>query len=125
MTDEQLTDALARYQGWRPFPNRFMTDGRDWIARHQFRPLAVIDHAFRLLERITRDYSIKNTPAHGFSVEVRLPGSVGRAVGEPKARTISLAIALALKLDVAGCEGLVATNEPGPKSPKKREGQRG
>ena len=100
MTDARLTDELARSMGWRPFANRFLANGRDWIARSHFQPLAILDHAFQLLEKISRDYSIVNSPTAGFIVEVRLSGRVGRAAGEPKARTISLALARAIGLDL-------------------------
>ena len=100
LTGEHLTNELARVLGWRPFPDRFVTDGRNWIARSRFQPLAVLDHAFRLLEKVSEDYSIENTPSTGFSVEVRLAGKVGRAAGEPKARTITIALARALGLDL-------------------------
>ena len=60
----------------------------------------IVDHAFHLLEKITQDYSIVNSPNTGFVVEVRLDGHVGRAAGGPKARTISLAVAMAIKLKI-------------------------
>jgi hypothetical protein len=116
LTDEHLTDELARFLGWRPFPDRFLTEGRCWISRSRFQPLASIHDAFRLLENVTQDYSIKKSRTEGFSVEVRLSGRVGRAAGEPKARMITLAIARALKLDGVGCEGVLPPKMGGRKS---------
>lgn len=99
MTDARLTDELARRIGYRPFPNRFLTEGRGWIARSHFQPLCVLSHAFELLEKGVPELLDLNSPKSGFVVEARLDGRVGRATGEPKARTICLAVARALKLE--------------------------
>lgn len=102
MTNERLTDELAaRALGWRPAPDRYVKSGRSWIPRSKFRPFVDVRDAFRLLDAVTKDYSLISLPGGGFSAEVRLAGRVGRASGEPKARAISLAVARAMELDVA------------------------
>lgn len=124
MTDERLTDQLAeRGLGWRLAPGRFLTSGRSWIPRSRFRPFVDVRDALRVLEAVTNDYSLVATPGGAFTVEVRLRGRVGRAVGEPKARAISLAIAQAMALDVAPRAG--AASPPGVRSNRARDGNRG
>jgi hypothetical protein len=45
-------------------------------------------------------YKLECVPGGSFSVEVKIGGRVGRASGEPNARTITLALARALGLEV-------------------------
>src|SRR5580693_3448122 len=101
MTDERLTDELVtRTLGWRPAPDRYVKPGRSWIPRSKFRPLVDVRDALRLLDAVTRDYSLVVSPTGPFTAQVRLAGRTGKAAGEPKARAICLALAQALGLEV-------------------------
>ena len=101
MTDERLTDELAaRVLGWRLAPGRYIKSGRGWTPRSKFRPLVDLKDAFRLLDRVSNDYSLLARPGGVFTARVRLDGRAGKATGEPKARAISLAVARALGLEV-------------------------
>jgi len=96
MTDELLTAILAeRVMGWKVGPNRFLTGKRSWMSRSQFKPLVDLKDAFQLLDAATNDYSLLSGPDRVFTALVRLGGRVGRGIGEPKARAISLAVASA------------------------------
>jgi len=100
VTDERLTDELVRRTlGWRPAPDRYVKPGREWISRSKFRPLADVRDALRLLDAVTRDYSLVITPMGPFTAHVRLAGRTGKSAGEPKARTICLALAQALGIE--------------------------
>src|SRR5277367_5628190 len=97
MTDQRLSDELAvQGMGWRPGPDRYLKSGRGWIPRSKFRPLEDIRDALRLLDAVTKDYSLVATPTHPFAARVRVAGRIGTAAGEPRARTICLALAQAL-----------------------------
>ena len=60
--------------------------------------MADLRHAFEVLEAVTNDYRIIETPATGFSVEVRVGELVGRASGQRKAQCITLALARAMQI---------------------------
>jgi|ERR1035437_1338654 hypothetical protein len=100
MTEEALTAALAeRVMGWKAAPDRFIKSGRSWIPRWRFRPLAELADAFRLLDHAAAHYTLI---ANGstFTAKVEIESCRGTAVGEHKARTITLAVARALRLEV-------------------------
>jgi hypothetical protein len=100
VTHERLADELvARTLGWRPAPDRYVKPGRGWIPRSKFRPLIDVRDALRLLDAVTREYSLVSTSGGAFTVQVRLASRTGKAAGEPKARTICLALAKALGLE--------------------------
>ena len=100
MTDERLADELVRRAlGWRPAPDRYVKPGRSWIPRSRFRPFDDVRDALRLLDAVTTDYSLIAVPGGVFTAHIRLAGRTGKAAGEPKARTICLALA-----DVLGIE---------------------
>jgi hypothetical protein len=99
MTDEQLTAILAeRVMGWKAMPDRFIKSGRSWIPRWRFRPLAELADAFRLLEAADRYTLTRNCST--FAAEVHIESCRGKAAGKHKARTITLAVARALRLEV-------------------------
>jgi hypothetical protein len=101
LPEERLTDQLAaRALGWRVAPDRYIQSGRSWTPRSKFRPLRDLKDAFRLLDAVSKDYSLGDAPGRTFTARVRVAGRVGKATGEPKARTISLAIAEALGIDL-------------------------
>ncbi len=100
MTDERLTDELAlRVMGWKPAPDRFVKSGRSWIPRWRFRPLTELSHAFRLLDQAADHYTLTRNNST-FAAEVQIQSCRGKAVGEHKARTITVAVARALRLEV-------------------------
>lgn len=100
MNDERLTDELAvRVMRWRPAPDRFVKSGRSWIPRWRFQPLADLVDAFQLLDHAALNYTLTRD-CHMFTAHVRVGASRGTASGELKARTITLAVARALGIDV-------------------------
>src|SRR5438105_6133405 len=99
MTAEEFTSVIAeRVLGWKVTPDRFIKSGRSWIPRWRFTPLTRLDHAFELLDRAASEYRVM-TIAGVFSAEVQVGNRTGKATGEPKAKTITLAIARALGIE--------------------------
>jgi len=97
MTNERLTALLVdRVLGWKVCPDRFIKSGRSWIPRWRFEPLLRLEDAFLLLDKAASSYLLSVDEEGVFTAEVRVGDRLGRASGEPKARTISLAISLAL-----------------------------
>jgi hypothetical protein len=100
MTDQRLADELvARTLGWRPAPDRYVKPVRGWTPRSKFRPLEDVRDALRMVEAVSRDYSLVASPNTPFTALVRLAGRTGKAAGEPKARVICLALAQALGIE--------------------------
>lgn len=100
MTSEQLTAVLAeRVLGWRATPDRFIKSGRSWIPRWRFRPLTELADAFRLLDHAAAHYTLTGN-CSTFIAEVQIESCRGKAVGDHKARTITIAVARALRLEV-------------------------
>jgi hypothetical protein len=106
MTDQQLTDELARALGWKPTPDRFVKSGRSWIPRWRFQPLKRLEDAFAVLEYLRCEYVIERSEKAGFTVQVRIGVRIGTADGEAKARAISVAVGQALQID--GLDGAKA-----------------
>ncbi len=101
MTDERLTDELAvRGMGWRPGPDRYLKSGRGWIPRWRFQPLVTLSDALELLDHAAQKYSLSGGQSGPFRAQVQIGSSTGTAAGESKARTIALAVAQALGIDV-------------------------
>jgi hypothetical protein len=97
VTDQRLIDELVtRAFGWRPGRDRYLKPERGWVTHSRFRPIEDVGDALRLLDALTSDYSLVTVPGRNFSVQVRLAGRTGKASGEPKARTICLALGRAL-----------------------------
>jgi hypothetical protein len=86
--------------GWKVAPDRFMKSGRSWIPRWRFRPFEEVGDAFQLLNRIGDGFHLSRDRNGAFTAEVQVGSSRGKASGEPKARTITTAIALAVGLEV-------------------------
>jgi hypothetical protein len=100
MTDERLTALLAeRLLGWRAVPDRFLKSGRSWIPRWRFNPFQRLDDAFLLLDSARGVYKLATDPTGNFTAEVQIGSQVGCAAGDAKAKTITLAIARALKVE--------------------------
>ena len=101
MSDERLADELVtRAFGWRKAPGRYIMAGRSWISESSFRPLTDVRDALRVLVALTEDYSLAAIPGGTFTAQVRVAGRTGKATGEPKARTICMALAEALGIQV-------------------------
>jgi hypothetical protein len=101
VTNDQLTAILAeRVMRWRATPDRFIKSGRIWIPRWRFQPLVELADAFRLLDQAARRYSLTRDGHGVFCASVEIGGSRGKASGEPKARTVTIAVARALGLEV-------------------------
>ena len=99
-TLERLKEELAiRVLGWQAGPDRFIKTGRSWIPKWRFKPFARLDDAFSLLDRTGGIYTLAVEANGVFTAEVRIGNRVGRASGDPKARTITLAICRALDLE--------------------------
>jgi hypothetical protein len=99
ITEEALAAALAqRVLGWRTAPNRYITSGRSWIPRWRFAPFNRLDDALLLLDRASSNYKLTMFKGGTFTAEVHVDNGIGKAYGEPKARTITTALVRALSL---------------------------
>ena len=65
----------------------------------RFRPLVELADAFRLLDHAAAHYTLTGNGST-FAAEVQIGSGKGKAVGGEKARTITLAAARALRLEV-------------------------
>src|SRR5689334_8613821 len=101
MTEETLTTTLAeQVMGWKAAPGRFIKSGRSWITRWHFQPLVEIKDAFQLLDQAASQYSLECDQKGTFTASVLIHSRRGKATGQMKARVISLAVAVALGLEV-------------------------
>ena len=101
MNDDRLTERLAaEVFGWRTAPGRFIKSERSWTPRHRFAPLTRLDDAFQLVDRVATACKLTMIKGGGFAAEVQVGTRVGKATGEPKARTLTTALARALGLEV-------------------------
>lgn len=108
MSDQQLTGEFGvRVMGRTLAPGRYLRSGRSWISRSRFRPLVDLRDAIRLLDSVTDDYSLLAKPGSVFTAKMRVAGRIEKAAGEPKARTVSLALARAIGLDVPDVDAAV------------------
>jgi hypothetical protein len=97
MNDDQLKEELARrLLSWKVCPDRFVKAGRSWIPKWRFKPLARLEDAFLLLDLAGGTYVLSVGSDGVFTAKVQVGDRIGKASGEPKARTISLAISRAL-----------------------------
>ena len=86
---------------WRVGPDRFLLGERRWKPRWYFQPTERTVDALRLLEAAKPErYSISGSEGSGFAVEVRINGVIGQASDSSQARSITLAIARALGIEV-------------------------
>jgi hypothetical protein len=101
MDDNRLTEQLAaQILGWKAAPDRFIKSGRSWIPKWRFQPLVDLEDAFQLLDQAAHRYSLTRDRHGIFGASVEIGGCRGKASGEPKARTVTIAIARALGLKV-------------------------
>jgi hypothetical protein len=101
MNDDRLTEKLAaEVLGWKTAPDRFIKPDRGWTPRWRFSPFTKVADAFLLLDRAASDYTLTGDHSGSFRAEVRLAGRIGKASCDSKARTITLALAYALGLEV-------------------------
>jgi len=100
-SDEELTAYLAeRAMGWKVTPDRFIKSGRSWIPRWRFQPLNDIADALDLLNRAANWFTLVSSLKKVVTAEVNVAGHRGKASGKQIARTITIAVARALGLDV-------------------------
>jgi hypothetical protein len=100
MNDDRLTEVLAaKVLGWRVAPGRFIKPGRSWIPRWRFQPLTELPDAFQLLDHVAEHYTLTQDGV-AFTADVHTVSRRVVASGESKARTITLAVARALGLEV-------------------------
>jgi hypothetical protein len=101
MNDDRLTEALAaQVLGWKAAPGRFLKSDRGWTPTWRFAPLTNLEDAFDLLDHAASTYKLATDKGGSFSAEVRVGRRTGKASGEPKARTITIALAHALGLEL-------------------------
>ncbi len=97
LNDKRLTEELAiQVMGWKTAPGRFIKPGGGWTPAWRFAPFANLEQAFALLDRAATAYIISTNEVRGFQAEVRVGARVGKARGELRARTITLALCRAL-----------------------------
>ena len=101
MPDRILIDLLAKQVlRWGVGPDRFLTGERSWVPKWRFNPLENIGDAFMLLDRCGPKCYAISCVDHLFQVEVECDGKIGRATGDSKPRTITLALARSLGVEV-------------------------
>jgi hypothetical protein len=101
MNDERLTERLAaQVFGWKAASGRFLKSGRTWTPSWRFTPLTNLGHAFDLLDHAASAYTLAVSESGKFEAEVCVRGRIGKASGEPKARTITIALARALGVEL-------------------------
>ena len=101
MTDNLLIDRLAQQVlRWRAGPDRFLTGNRSWIPRWKFNPLERLEDSFTLLDHSGSTHYTISLVGGTFQVEVECDGRIGKATGHSRSRTITLALARSLGLEV-------------------------
>ena len=101
MSEAQLVDRLAQQVlRWTVARDRFLLGNRGWIPRWKFSPCERLNDAVKLLDGAApTSYAIIRTNGQ-FQVTVDVEGNVGRASGQSRPRTIVLALARSLGLEV-------------------------
>ena len=101
MNDRELTELVAsRVMRWKICPDRFGKSGKSWIPRWRFQPLVELSEAFQVLDRAADHYSLTKDRHGIFTATVQIGACRGKVSGESKARTVTLAVARALGLEV-------------------------
>jgi hypothetical protein len=101
VTSDQLAAILAeRVIGWRVGPKRILTGGRTWIARWRFQPLRRLEHALQLLDKANGQYTLTRAENGTYTALVTVGNRHGSATGKCEAASITVALALALGIEV-------------------------
>jgi hypothetical protein len=102
MTDDRLTEQLVeKLLGWKVAPGRFIKPDRGWTPTWKFTPLVNLEHAFNLLDHANANYIVSaGSRGEGITAKVMVGARVGSACGVLKARTITLALARAVGLEI-------------------------
>jgi hypothetical protein len=99
MHSDHLTTVFAtRFLGLKASRDRFLKPDGGWIPRWRFAPFTSLEDAFLVLDRAATEFKLSMHRGRTFSAEVRIDGRIGKAVGNNKARAISIAIASAMGL---------------------------
>ena len=99
--DEQLTDELARIFGWKSMPDRFLKPNRSWIPHWRSAPVTNLENAFDLLDAAASAYTLGARRGGIVKADVHVNEHVGGTYGAAKPRTITIALARALGLDLS------------------------
>lgn len=125
MNDDRLTERLvAQVLGWKVAPGRFIKSDRAWTPSWKFAPLKNLAHAFELLDNAASSYRVAKNVAGNFEAQVRLGRRTGKASGQSKARTITMALARALGLELPS-ETAASVPTPGVRRPRLRNKSHG
>jgi hypothetical protein len=118
MNDDRLTETLvAQVLGWKVAPGRFMKFNRAWTPSWKFAPLKNLEQAFKLLDHAASSYRLAKNAGGNFEAQVRLGARTGKASGQTMARTITMALARALGLELPS-ETAASVPMPGVRRPK-------
>jgi hypothetical protein len=99
-SDKSITENLViRLRGLRVAKGRFLKADKSWVAGWKFAPLTNLNASFDLLEAANSNYTLRTNTSGASEAKVQVGERGGRVSGEPKARTISHALANALGLD--------------------------
>ena len=121
MSDERLTRKLGvQVMGWKSAPGRFIKPGRAWTPGWRFSPLTSVEDGFALFDAAASAYTLAAQEGGGFQAEVRVRDRIAKASGEPKARTITIALADALGLEVPDKRRVPASPPPDRRTPLSR-----
>jgi hypothetical protein len=102
VSDQQITRELALHvMGWKTAPGRFLKPLKSWTPISHFKPLHRIEDAFRLLDQAGAKYRLSADGKGTFAAEVHVGGRKGKASGSSKARVTTMALAIALGIEVS------------------------
>lgn len=102
MSDQQLTGELAaRVMGWRTAPGRLLKFNGSWTPISRFKPLDRVEDAIQLLDQAGAKYRLNADGNGTFAAEVRIGRRKGKASGPAKARVLTIALAIALGIEVS------------------------
>ncbi len=102
MTATRIDSMMAeRVMGWRTARGRFLRGDRRWTPHWRFQPTTRVADAFRLLEHAApTKVSIISDNSGAFRVTLQIYGRTSKVTDRSKARAITLAVALAMELEV-------------------------
>jgi hypothetical protein len=101
VTGDQLTAMLAeRVLIWRVSPDRFLKGNRQWMPRWQFQPLRRLEHALQVLDKANGQFTLSRAENGNHTALVTVGNRHGSATGKCEAASITVALALALGIEV-------------------------